>query len=56
MIALSTFTIASEEIVVRTCLGSGRAHNALHHVAGLFVKGATGVEQPGGAAYLFERE
>ena len=32
---------------MRMCLGSGRAHNALHHDAGQCVKGATGVELPG---------
>ena len=45
MVALSTFIIDSEEEVVRMCLGSGRAHIALRHVADQCVKGAIGVRQ-----------
>ena len=43
----STFTIDSEEEVVRTCLGSGRVYNASRRVAGQCVKGATGVVRQG---------
>ena len=47
MVARCTFTIDSEEEVVRTCLGSGRVHSALRRVAGQCVKGATGVVRQG---------
>ena len=47
MVVRSTFTVDSEEDVVRMCLGSGRVHNALHHGAGQCVKGATGVVRQG---------
>ena len=47
VIAQSTFTIDSEEEVVRTCLGSGRVHNVSRRVAGQCVNGATGVVRQG---------
>ena len=47
MVARSAFTIASEEEVVRTCLGSGRVHNVLRRVAGQCAKGASGVVRQG---------
>ena len=47
MIVRSTFAIDSEEEVVRMCQGSGRVRNALRHVAGQCVKGATGVVRHG---------
>ena len=47
MVARSTFTIDSEEEVVRMCLGSGRVHNVSRSVAGQCVKGATGVVRQG---------
>ena len=47
MIVRSTFTIDSEEEVVRMCLGSGRVHIASRHGAGQCVNGATGVVRQG---------
>ena len=47
MVVRSTSTIDSEEEVVRTCLGSGRVHNASRRGAGQCVKGATGVVRQG---------
>ena len=56
MVALSTFVIDSEEEVVRVCLGSGRVHIALRHVAGQCVKGAPVWASKGGTAFLFGGE
>ena len=47
MVARSTFTIDSEEEVVRMCQGSGRVRNAFRRVAGQCVKGAIGVVRHG---------
>ena len=47
MVVRSTFTVDSEEEVVKMCQGSGRVRNASRSVAGQCVKGAIGVGRHG---------